>query len=106
MMNKVHNVSAVSLGCLMVKRANWVPLDEGFRGGLAAVDLGLRQRLAKKWFVFTPHAKAELTPGSLLLSGTERNETDVLHFEQKWGKNIHDPCYSGRFGKKKADYQY
>ena len=106
MMNKVHNVSAVSLCCLMVKRANWVPLDEGFKGGLAAVDLGLRQRLAKKWFVFTPHAKAELAPNRLLLSGTARNENDTAFFEQKWGKDIHDPCYSGRFSKKKANYHY
>ena len=106
MMNKVHNVSAVSLCCLMVKRANWVPLDEGFRGGLAAVDLGMRQRLAKKWFVFTPHAKAELKPNLLLLSGEERNGTDAALFEHKWGKDVHDPCYSGRFGKKKANYQF
>ena len=106
MMNKVHNVSAVSLCCLMIKRANWVPLDGGFRGGLAAVDLGMRQRLAKKWFVFTPHAKAELAPNRLLLSGTTRNEKDTVLFEQKWGKDIHDPCYSERFSRKKANYHY
>ena len=106
MMNKVHNVSAVSLGCLMVKRANWLPLDEGFRGGLASVDLGLRQRHYERWFVFTPHAKAELAPNQLLLSGTERNTADEALFEQKWGKIVHDPCYSGRFGKKKANYHY
>jgi len=106
MMNKVHNVSAVSLGCLMVKRANWLPLDEGFRGGLAAVDLGLRQRHYGRWFVFTPHAKAELAAKKLLLSGAERNEADEALFEQKWGKDVHDPCYSERFGKKKANYHY
>ena len=106
MMNKVHNVSAVSLGCLMIKRENWLPLDESFRGGLAAADLGLRQRQNGKWFVFTPHAKAELLPNRLLLSGTERNEADVRLFEEKWGKTPHDPCYSERFGKKKANYHY
>lgn len=106
MMNKVHNVSAVSLCCLMVRRANWLPADEGFRGGLAAVDLGLRRRQEGKWFVFTPHAKAELAPCGLLLSGTERNEADVRRFEEKWGTDVHDPCYSERFGKKKADYRF
>ena len=106
MMNKVHNVSAVSLGCLMVKRANWLPLDEEFKGGLAAVDLGLRQRQVGKWFVFTPHAKAELLPNRLLLPGTERNAADVALFERKWGQAVHDPCYSERFGRKKADYHY
>ena len=106
MMNKVHNVSAVSLCCLLVKRENWIPLDEGFHGGLASVDLGLRQKQNGRWFVFTPHAKAELVPGRLLLSGTERNAADARLFEEKWGRNVPDPCYSRRFGRKKADYHY
>ena len=92
MMNKVHNVSAVSLCCLMVKRENWMDLDESFRGGLAAADLGLRQREAGKWFVFTPHAQAQLQPCPLLLSGKERNPRDVELFRKKHGNDIHDPC--------------
>ena len=56
--------------------------------------------------MITPHAKAELAANKLLLSGTERNAADEALFEQKWGKNVHDPCYSGRFGKKKANYHY
>lgn len=106
MMNKVHNVSAVSLCCLMVKRENWMDLDEGYRGGMAAADLALKQRQAGKWFVFTPHAQARLEPCSLLLSGKERNPEDVARFEEVWGKNLKDSCYSGRFGKKKANYQF
>ncbi len=106
MMNKVHNVSAVSLCCLLVKRENWLDLDEGYRGGLAAVDLALKQRQAGKWFVFTPHAKAQLEPCALLLSGEERDGQDVARFEQAWGRDLHDPCYSPRFGKKKANYQF
>ena len=100
MMNKVHNVSAVSLCCLLVKRENWLDLDEEYRGGLAAVDLALKQRQAGKWFVFTPHAKAQLAPCALLLSGEERDPEDVVRFEQAWGKDLKDPCYSSRFGKK------
>ena len=106
MMNKVHNVSAVSLCCLMVKRENWLDLDEGYRGGLAAVDLGLRQKQGGKWFVFTPHAQVQLEPCSLLLSGEERDEQDTARFEQRWGKNVYDPCYSRRFGRKKANYRF
>ena len=106
MMNKVHNVSAVSLCCLLVKRENWLDLDEEYRGGLAAVDLALKQRQAGKWFVFTPHAKAQLAPCALLLSGEERDPEDVVRFEQAWGKDLKDPCYSSRFGKKKANYQF
>ena len=106
MMNKVHNVSAVSLGCLLVRRDCWADLDEGFRGGLAAVDLGLRQRQAGRWFVFTPHARAVLTPRRLLLSGTERNADDLALLRRKWGDELYDPCYSPRFSRKKADYHY
>ncbi len=106
MMNKVHNVSAVSLCCMMVKRENWLDLDEGFRGGLAAADLGIRQRQEKKRFVFTPHAQAQLEKCSLLLSGEERNAADVSRFEEKWGTDVADPCYSRRFSRKKANYHY
>ncbi len=106
MMNKVHNVSAVSLGCWMVKRENWTDLDDGYAGGLAAADLGIRQRQNGKWFVFTPHAQARLDPRPLLLSGEERPAADVARFEEKWGTEIHDPCYSPRFSKKKANYRF
>ena len=106
MMNKVHNVSAVSLCCLMVKRENWLDLDEGYRGGLAAADLGLRQKQGGKWFVFTPHAQAVKEPCSLLLSGEERDPEDIARYEERWGKDVYDPCYSQRFGKKKANYQF
>ncbi len=106
MMNKVHNVSAVSLCCLMVKRENWLDLDEGYRGGLAAADLGLRQKQGGKWFVFTPHAQAVKEPCSLLLSGEERDPEDIARYEERWGKDVYDPCYSQRFGRKKANYQF
>ena len=106
MMNKVHNVSAVSLCCLMVKRENWLDLDEGYRGGLAAADLGLRQKQGGKWYVFTPHAQAQLEPCALLLSGEERDPEDVIRYEERWGKDVYDPCYSRRFDRKKANYKF
>ena len=102
MMNKVHNVSAVSLCCLMVKRENWMDLDESFRGGLAAAELGMRQREAGKWFVFTPHARARLEPCALLLSGDSRDPLDTARFEALRGKTVHDPCCSEHFIRKKA----
>lgn len=105
-MNKVHNVCAVSLCCLLVKRENWLDLDEGYQGGLAAADLGLRQRRNGRWFVFTPHARAQLEKCPLLLSGTSRNPQDTARFEAAWGTDVHDPCYSSRYGRKKADYHF
>ena len=92
MMNKVHNTAAVSLCCLMVKRENWIDLDEGYAGGLAAADIGLRQRQGGKWFVFTPHAQARLDPCALLLSGKERDARDIARFKDRWGQDVHDPC--------------
>ena len=106
MMNKAHNVSAVSLCCLMVKKRNWKDLDEGFRGGLAAVDLGLERRKDRMWFVFTPHARARLDPCPLLLSGKDRDPEDLARLEKKWGTDLRDPCYSSRFSRKKANYHY
>ncbi len=106
MMNKVHNVSAVSLCCLMVRRENWLDLDEGYRGGLAAADLGLRQKQDGKWFVFTPHARAVREACGMLLSGEERDAADTARFEERWGKDVYDPCYSRRFGREKANYKY
>ena len=95
LMNKVHNVSAVSLGCLMVKRENWLDLDEEYAGGLAAADLGLRQRRAGRWCVFTPHARARLDPCALLLSGKERDPRDLARFAGQWGEDVYDPCAFG-----------
>ena len=106
MMNKVHNVSAVSLCCLMVRRENWLDLDEGYQSGLAAADLGLRQRQDGKWFIFTPHARAVREACGILLSGEERDAADTARFEERWGKDVYDPCYSWRFGRKKANYQF
>ena len=106
MMNKVHNISAVSLCCLLIRRDVWLDLDESFRGGLAAADLGLRQRKAGRWFIFTPHARAVLSPRPLLLSGKERLPEDLALFRQKWGNDLPDPCYSRHFSRKNANYHY
>lgn len=108
-MLKVHNVSAVSMGCLMVRRDNWIPLDEEYQGGFAMVDLGMRQRENGKWFVITPHATAQAAPSALLLNAglCEKDpavKADKELFEKKWGKDIYDPCYSGRFRHDKANF--
>ena len=96
----------VLLCCLLVRRDNWLDLDEGYAGGLAAADLGLRQRERGKWFVFTPHAQAVMEQSPLLLSGRKRNPQDVQRFAERWGTDLRDPCYSPRFGKQKANYRY
>ena len=89
-----------------VKRENYIPIDGNYGGGLAAADWGLRQREAGRWLVFTPHSQAQLTKRPLLLSGKDRPEADVRRFEEKWGRDLHDPCYSERFSKKKANYGF
>ena len=106
MMNKVHNVSAVSAGCFLVKRENWVGLDEEYRSGLVTVDMGMKAREDGKVFVFTPHATCIREKGPVLLSGTARDPKDTEKFIRKWGSDLHDRCYSGRFRKERANYQY
>ena len=104
MMNKVHNVGAVSCACMLVKRSNWIPFDEGFRGGLAAADLAMRQREAGRRYVFTPHAQALAEKSEWLLNGRQRDAGDLARLQQKWGE-LTDPCYSTRFIGKKANYR-
>ena len=43
---------------------------------------------------------------AMLLSGEERDAADTARFEERWGKDVYDPCYSRRFGRKKANYHY
>ena len=105
-MNKVHNVSAVSPCCMMVRRDAWADFDPVFRTGLAGADLGLAQRKAGRRFVVTPHAAAVREKDLLLLSGDVRDERDLRRFREKWGTEIHDPCYSPNFDRKKANYKY
>lgn len=110
-MRKAHNVSAVSIGCMLVKKGNWMPLDEGYRGGFAMADLGMRQRENGKWFVYTPWAKGTTEPSAMMLNagkrkGNEDVAADMKRFEEKWGKEIIDPCYSPRFKKNKANYRW
>ena len=30
----------------------------------------------------------------------------IARYEERWGKEVYDPCYSRRFGRKKANYQF
>ena len=105
LMNKVHNVSAVSPCCLLVRKDCWEDFDPAYRSGLAAADLGLRQKEAGRRYVFTPHAQAKREKCSLLLSGKERDAGDIERFTARWG-NPEDPCYSSRFERGNANYKY
>ena len=93
-MNKVHNVGAVSLACMMLRRDVWTAPDPAYRSGLAAADLALRQREAGRVFVFTPQASAVLEKGPLLLSGDARDAEDLARLQKAWGSRLYDPCLS------------
>lgn len=105
-MNKAHNVAAVSPVCMMVRRDAWVDLDPVYRTGLVGAHLGLRQRRAGRRFVVTPHATAVREKCPMLLSGRTRDREDLLRFHTKWGSNPHDPCYSSLLNRKKANYSF
>ena len=93
-MNKVHNVGAVSLACLMVRRDCFLPPDPAFRSGLAAADMALRQQKKKRVFVFTPHASAVRDKDDLLLSGSDRDEADLALLRARYPFPLKDPCLS------------
>ena len=93
-MNRVHNVSAVSVCCALIRRDAFRPLDEGYRRGLGMADWCLRQRREKGLFcVFTPHASAVLARGPLLLSGGRADPADKARFQAVYGPEPPDPCH-------------
>ncbi len=106
LMNKVHNVSAVSVCCMMVRRDQFVPFDPRFQSGLGAAEAGLRAVKSGKRFVYTPHAQLLCEDGALLLSGRDRFAPDVELFAKLHGREIYDPCYPVRMSRKKANYSW
>ena len=88
----------------MVKRSGWIDLSEEYEGGLVSIDWAMKAREAGKRFILTPQATAIHEPSALLLSGRERNGADAERFRARWGEKIHDPCYSERFSREKANY--
>ena len=104
LMNKVHNVSAISVCCMMVRRDQFLPFDERYRSGLGSAEQGLRAISRGMRFVFTPHASLLCEDPDLLLLGRHRFAPDVALFEQDHGTTIYDPCYPARLSRKKANY--
>ena len=106
LMNKVHNASAVSAECFMVRKDAWEDIPEDFRSGIGMAGLGLRQKEKGRRYVVTPHATAICEKGPGLLSGTAREEEEIRKFREGWGEEISDPYYSGNYRRDKADYRY
>ena len=97
-MNRVHNVSAVSPCCALIPRKYLTSgisslFDAEYRTGLGMADWCLRQKkTAEARCVFTPHASAVLEKSSLLLSGAVRDPDDSARFRAAWGDAPRDPC--------------
>ena len=106
LMNKVHNVSAVSVCCLMVRRDQFLPFDERYRGGLGAAEQGLRATEKGLRFVFTPHAVLRCGAEELLLKGEARDPADAALFRRDHGETFPDPCYPARLSRDRADYRW
>lgn len=104
MMQKSHNVAAVSAACLMVRRDHMLPFDEAYRSGLGAVDWSLKLLEQGKRHVFTPYALAQCEERELLLLGKKRNEEDAARYMERWPE-VEDPCYSSHFAREKANYR-
>lgn len=106
LMNKVHNISAVSVCCMMVRRDQFLPFDERYRSGLGSAEQGLRATEKGMRFVFTPHASLLCEDDLLLLTGKTRDAADMERFEHDHGNQIHDPCYPSRMNRENANYSW
>lgn len=103
LMRQSHNVSAVSALCLMIRRDHFIPFDEGYHGGLGAVDWCLRLGEKGLRHVFTPHAGALCRNRKWLLLTSGRDERDMAAFRRAHGDAVHDPCYSDWFSRVRAN---
>ncbi|MBQ2952120.1 MAG: glycosyltransferase [Clostridia bacterium] len=84
-----HNVMAVSTDCLMVRRDHFIPFDEGYTGGLGAVDWCRRLWEWKLRCVYTPHAQ-------IVCDRPERTDdpADMARLLAAW-PDLRDPCRTG-----------
>lgn len=104
MMQKSHNVSAVSAACIMVRRDHFIPFDEGYRSGLGAVDWSLQMGKRGMRHVFTPYALGWCENKQLLLLGRQRDQEDASRYTARWPQ-VKDPCYSALFAREKGNYR-
>ena len=87
-----HNVMAVSTACMMVRRDRFIPFDEAYTGGLAAVDWCLRQAQRGLRCVYTPHARVTCEEAQLL---TRWNPEDEARLRSGW-PDLKDCCACGK----------
>lgn len=105
-MRTSHNVAAVSAACFMIRRDHFVPFDVDYTGGLGAVDWCLRLGNKGLRQVYTPHARAVCRDARVkrdILLLAKPAQEDAARFTKAWGQ-VKDPCYSGHFSCKKANY--
>ena len=104
MMRTSHNVAAVSGACFVIRKDHAIPFDPGYREGLGMADWCLRLGQKGLRHVYTPFGRAVCENPPLLLTGRERSAEDTARFREIFGDQVDDPCYSGQFSRRKADY--
>jgi len=102
---QLRDVTAVSAAALMIRRENFIPFDETFKGGCAAVELCLR--LEKLRHVVTPFATAAcrdcLAASWLMLNGKYDDAADRSLLLAKH-PNMKEKYYPRIFNRERADY--
>ena len=89
MIRTSHNVMAVSLACMLIRRDHFVLFDEGYADGLASVDWCMRQAEKGRRCVFTPHAVGVCEDGRWLCGWEDEARLHQAH------PRLCDPCATG-----------
>ena len=108
-LNTTHNVEALGLGCVMVRRETLQenPVNDAYEEGLCMVDWSLRLGVKKLRHVLVPFATGvcgnRAFADKYLLTGKSRHDDDRKRCSSRW-VNATDHCYSERFNRQKANY--
>ena len=106
----VHNVSAVTGACLMIKKKHFYEVggfdEDNLKITYNDVDLCLKLHEKGYWNIYTPFAKLyHYESVSRGFETTPKLQAELDFFEEKWRKTFnHDPFYNHNLVQNDEDY--
>lgn len=107
----IHNVSALSAECLLIRRDRFFAhggLDDGYQNALYDVDLCLKLRQESLLLVFTPYAALTLPTDRPIPLPAPADSPDAQRFRTRHAPALAagDPYYSPNFPQEGPAYRY